>query len=282
MAARVSNGAERFSTVSDDDRLKMSIKRPKPTRRGVLRDAVAAAAGVGAASSAAKAFAGRARFRLARLQIAGLPDPRPTALKRWAWELEARTSLDPEADPAVVRIMDADLFNNPMLVLSGDQGFGAPTDTEAARLRRYLTFGGFLVIDSAEGRAGGAFDDSVRKLLARVLPTDLPKRVADDHVLWKTFYLLHAPAGRIMAAPYLEAVERDKRIAVLYSQNDLCGALARDGFGRYEHEVIPGGDTQREYAHRLAVNITMYALCLDYKEEQAHIEFILRSRRSRF
>ena len=138
------------------------------------------------------------------------------------------------------------------------------------------------MIDSAEGRAGGAFDESVRKLLARLLPTDLPKRVPVDHVLWKTFYLLHAPAGRIMAAPYIEFVERDKRIAVLYSQNDLCGALARDGFGRYEHEVIPGGETQREYAHRLAVNITMYALCLDYKEEQAHIEFILRSRRSRF
>lgn len=181
-----------------------------------------------------------------------------------------------------MRAVDPDLFNYPMLVLSGDQGFSPPADADVNRLRRYLTFGGFLLIDSAEGRAGGAFDDAVRKLLARLLPTDLPKRVPDDHVLWKTFYLLHAPAGRIMAAPYIEAVERDKRIAVLYSQNDLCGALARDGFGRYEHEVIPGGDTQREYAHRLAVNVTMYALCLDYKEEQAHIEFILRSRRSRF
>jgi hypothetical protein len=268
--------------VTNDHRLKTSTIQLKRPRREVLKRAIGAAVASGLAAVAPIAYAERGRFRLARLQIAGLPDPRPTALKRWGWELQARTSLEPEPDPVAVTMLDGDLFKHPMVLLCGDQGFSAPSDAEVARLRRYLTFGGFLVIDSAEGRAGGAFDDSVRKLLARVLPTDLPKRVAEDHVLWKTFYLLHAPAGRIMAAPYLESVERDKRIAVLYSQNDLCGALARDGFGRYEHEVIPGGDTQREYAHRLAVNITMYALCLDYKEEQAHIEFILRSRRSRF
>lgn len=268
--------------MSDDHRPKKFDSDPKPTRRGLLWTVGGGAAAVGLLAPARDAWSSRTRFRLARLAVAGLPDPRPSALKRWAWELEARTSLQPETEPAVVRALDADLFHYPLVLLSGDQGFASPSDAEVTRLQRYLTFGGFLMIDSAEGRAGGAFDESVRKLLARLLPTDLPQRVAEDHVLWKTFYLLHAPAGRIMAAPYLESVERDKRIAVLYSQNDLCGALARDGFGRYEHEVIPGGDTQREYAHRLAVNITMYALCLDYKEEQAHIEFILRSRRSRF
>ena len=265
--------------MSDDDRHNKANKHPQVTRRRLFQAAAGAAGFVALGKDARGA---NARFRLARLQVAGLPDPRPTALKRWAWELEARTSLEPDTEPAVVRALDAELFTHPMLILSGDQGFADPSDAEITRLRRYVTFGGFLMIDSAEGRAGGAFDESVRKLLARLLPTDLPKRVPVDHVLWKTFYLLHAPAGRIMAAPYIEFVERDKRIAVLYSQNDLCGALARDGFGRYEHEVIPGGETQREYAHRLAVNITMYALCLDYKEEQAHIEFILRSRRSRF
>jgi hypothetical protein len=100
-------------------------------------------------------------------------------------------------------------------------------------------------------------------------------------VLWKSFYILRQPAGRILAAPYVEAVERDRRLAVVYSQNDLCGAMARDGFGRWEHEVIPGGEAQREQAFRFAVNIVMYAFCLDYKNEQAHIEYILRTRRAR-
>ena len=37
-------------------------------------------------------------------------------------------------------------------------------------LRRFLTFGGFLLIDSAEGSTDGAFDGSVRKLIAAVFP----------------------------------------------------------------------------------------------------------------
>jgi hypothetical protein len=45
--------------------------------------------------------------------------------------------------------------------------------------------------------------------------------------------------------------------------------------------VVPGGEEQREQAFRFAVNVVMYALCLDYKTEQAHIDFIMRTRRAR-
>ncbi len=223
----------------------------------------------------------RAKIRFGHLNLPDLPNPRPTALRRLAWELERRTSLVTVPEAIDLRATDADLFRYPLLVLAGDRSFAQPPEADALRLRRFLTYGGFLLIDSAEGRAGGGFDESVRHLLARVLPGDLPARVPDDHVLWKSFYVLRGAAGRLVAAPYLEAVERDRRLAVVYTQNDLLGALARDGFGRWEHDVIPGGEAQREQSFRFAVNIVMYALCLDYKTEQAHIDFILRTRRSR-
>ena len=57
--------------------------------------------------------------------------------------------------------------------------------------------------------------------------------------------------------------------------------MARDGFGRWEYSVVPGDDEQRELCFRFAVNLVMYALCLDYKTEQAHIDFIMRTRRAR-
>ena len=136
-------------------------------------------------------------------------------------------------------------------MLSGDRGFALPSESDIARLRRYITYGGFLLIDSCEGRAGGGFDESVRRLLAQTLPGELPIRIPESHVLWKSFYVLHGAPGRIIAAPYLEGVERDRRLAVVYTQNDLGGAWARDGFGRWEHEVVPGGDDQREEAFRL-------------------------------
>jgi hypothetical protein len=229
----------------------------------------------------ARALGDLSKLRFVRLRFADLPDPRPTALRRLAWEVERRTSLVTIPDPLELPIASPDLFRYPLCLLSGDHGFAMPSDSDVVRLRRYLTFGGCLLIDSAEGRAGGAFDESVRKLLAQVLPGDIPKRVPDDHVLWKSFYILHDVPGRLLASPILECVERDRRLAVIYTQNDLCGALARDGFGRWEHDVVPGGEDQRERAFRFAVNVVMYAFCLDYKTEQAHIDFIMRTRRAR-
>jgi len=228
---------------------------------------------------AAQAMGEHSLFRFGRLALPGLPDPRPGALRRLAWELVRRTSVVTASEPVDLRLTDPNLFRYPFLVLSGDRGFALPPESDLARLRRHLTYGGFLLIDSAEGRAGGAFDESVRRLLAQVLPGELPARIAADHVLWKSFYVLSGAPGRILAAPYVEAVERDRRLAVVYTQNDLCGALARDGFGRWEHEVIPGGEPQREQAFRFGVNLVMYALCLDYKTEQAHIDYILKTRR---
>lgn len=249
-----------------------------PARRAALRFLVGAA-GASFGARRARAAGPPPRFRLAILGLPGLSNPRPSALRRLAWELERRTSLVTEPDPIALGAADAALFQHPLAVLAGDRAFAPPSDHDVRRLHRYLTFGGTLLVDSAEGRAGGGFDESVRRLLARVLPGDLPARVPDDHVLWRSFYLLSAGAGRVQAAPYVEGVERDGRLCVLYTQNDLGGALARDGFGRWEHEVIPGGEDQREMAFRFAVNIVMYALCLDYKAEQAHIDFILRTRR---
>ncbi len=275
MTAAVSAGSGRFSTPNASD---SENRGTGLGRRAMLFG------GVGlplALSSIGNAATPSRSLRLCRLQLPDLPDPRPTALKRLGLALERRTSLVADAEPVSLRPTDPSLFSNPVVFLTGDRGFAPLPDADVVRLRRFITFGGFLFVDSAEGRAGGGFDASVRRLLARLLPGDLPKAVPESHVLWKSFYLLKSGVGRVEAAPYVEAVEREKRIGVLYTQNDVCGAMARDGYGRWEHEVIPGGEGQRELAFRFAVNAVMYALCLDYKEEQAHIDFILRTRRAR-
>jgi hypothetical protein len=249
-----------------------------PTRRRFLQAVLAS--GLLLPARATLAMGESSKLRLMRMRLPDLPDPRPSALRRLAWELERRTSLVTAPDTVELAPSNPDFFHYPLCVLSGDRGFAMPGDADVLRLRRYLTFGGCLFIDSAEGRVGGAFDESVRRLLARVLPGDVPKPVPDDHVLWKSFYVLHENPGRILASSTLLGVERDRRLAVIYTQNDVCGAMARDGFGRWEHDVVPGGDEQRERCFRFAVNVVMYALCLDYKTEQAHIDFIMRTRRA--
>ena len=78
--------------------------------------------------------------------------------------------------------------------------------------------------------------------------------------------------------PWLEAQVLDGRLAVVYSQNDLGGAWARAELGDWEYDCTPGGEPQRETAFRLGVNLAMYALCTDYKDDAVHLPFILRRR----
>jgi len=219
------------------------------------------------------------KLALAQIVYPGNWNPRPSGARRLAWEIDKRTSIETVQESVEVRLSDeAQLRKYPLLLLAGDAAFPAPSDEEVARLRRHLQAGGFLVIDGADPRPGGGFDQSVRALVKRVFPKQNLERLPSEHVLYKSFYLLKTPVGRVAAVPYLEGVIHDGRIVVVYSQNDLAGAWARDNFGQWEHEVYPGGEQQREMAFRLGINLAMYALCLDYKADQVHVPFILRRR----
>jgi hypothetical protein len=227
----------------------------------------------------AHAFGDADKLQLGQIAYAGNWNPRPSALRRLAWEIDKRTSIETVNEPAEVRLSDeASLRKHPLLLLSGDAAFPAPGDDDVARLRRHLQAGGMLIIDGADAQPGGGFDQSVRALVKRLFPKDALAKLAPDHVIYKSFYLLRTPVGRVAALPYLEALMRDGRAMIVYSQNDLEGAWARDNFGQWEHEVYPGGDHQRELAFRLGINLAMYALCLDYKTDQVHVPFILRRR----
>jgi hypothetical protein len=254
-----------------------------PDRRS-RRDALRLLAGLPAAallcSSAARALGPRSKVRLAQVLYAGgNAQPRPTGLRRLAWEAEKRTSIDVALDPVLIRLADKALFEHPFLYLGGDKSFELFPAAELDRLRLFLVYGGFLLIDSADARPGGGFDQSVRRLVSSLLPKQPLQKLKVDHTVAKSFYLLDRPVGRVASVPYLEGVEQDGRLLLLYSQNDLAGAWSRDNFGQWEYAVYPGGDQQRELAARWGINILMYALCVDYKADQVHIPFILKRRR---
>jgi len=87
------------------------------------------------------------------------------------------------------------------------------------------------------------------------------------------------PAYRVFfERPWLEGQAISGRLAVVYSQNDLGGAWARGPLGEWEYDCTPGGEAQREAAMRLGVNVAMYALCTDYKDDAVHLPFILKRR----
>jgi hypothetical protein len=250
-------------------------------RRGIVLIASAACSvGVVLMAAQGEALGPKAKLRLAQVLYAGgKAVPRSTALQRLAWEIEKRTSIDIEMEPIKLRVSDRGLFRHPLLYLSGDRAFDPFAENEIARLSRHLVFGGMLVIDSADPHPGGGFDRSVRRMVGRLFPDRSLAKIPRSHTMYQSFYLLTQFVGRVAAVPYLEGVQRDDRYLVVYSQNDLAGAWARDNFGQWEYGVHPGGEKQRELAFRWGINLVMYALCLDYKADQVHIPFILKRRR---
>jgi Domain of unknown function (DUF4159) len=251
----------------------------RTSRRRFLSRALQLGAAAALLPKAAGAFGDASRLTFAQIQHSGRWDPRPDGLGRLAWEVSKRTSIETSPATHALAATDPELFRHPMAVISSDAAVPPLGDAETAALRRYLSYGGFLLLDDAGGVKGGAFEASARQLVARLLPGAQLQKVPRDHVVYKSFYLLDGPSGRVSASPDLEAVELGGRIAVLYSANDLVGAFARDSLGTWELEVVPGGEAQRERAIRLGVNIAMYAMCLDYKEDQVHIPFIMKRRR---
>jgi hypothetical protein len=204
--------------------------------------------------------------------------PRESAPRRLAWEVRKRTSIDTALEPSTARLDDPTIFETPFLSWTGDAAFEPLSDAESSALAQFLSYGGFVLIDDASAEGDLGFDASIRRELSRALPDAPLAELPNDHVLFRSFYLLERPEGRIRGPDHVEAITVSDRVAVIYTRHDLGGALARDNLGNWEFAVEPDGEAQRERAIRFAVNVVMYALCLDYKDDQVHAPFIMRRR----
>lgn len=228
-------------------------------------------------ASRARAIGEGTQIELVGLALPGLEDPRALARGRLAWALRMRTSLDVRLDPRRVALGDPALFDTPFAYLAGSHGFAMPDEASITMLRRFVELGGFLLVDDCSD-GDGAFDASVRALLRRTMPDRPLRPVASNHTIYHSFYLVDRPVGRVEGPAQVEGVDIDGRLAVVYSRHDLGGAFSRDALGAFTFDVTPGGEEQREHAFRFGVNLVMYALCLDYKDDQVHAPFIMRRR----
>ncbi len=216
---------------------------------------------------------------LAVLRMQGASDV-ASAMDTWAQEIRLRTSVAIASGAASVRPEDPAIFGYPLLYWGGEKAPAPLSEAAVSLLRQHLSTGGTLVIDNTgRAEASAAFDSAVRKELLRIFPQPLQK-LPPGHVLFRAFYRLDRAVGRRADSHDLEGLRVGNHLAVLYTRNDLAGALARQSLGGFALAVVPGGETQREQALRLAVNLVMYALCLDYKDDHSHVMYLLRHKRS--
>ncbi|HSB05467.1 MAG TPA: DUF4159 domain-containing protein [Thermodesulfobacteriota bacterium] len=201
-------------------------------------------------------------------------DPNPQFVEAIIEEMELRTSIDGTKERRVTTLSDPELFFCPFLYMTGKYEFDPFTPQEREILRRFLTFGGFLLAEDTMGARGFGFDRVFRDEMKQVFPRQELKRLPADHSVYQSFYLIRSIGGRQRVSPFLEGIVIDNWTPVIYSQNDLSGAWARDKFGKWVNECVPGGEAQRASAFKLGINIIVYSLTSDYKKDLVHHPFI--------
>jgi len=219
------------------------------------------------------------RLVAGRLPCAGDWDGRANGWRQLAWELMKRTSVEAQLETRPVAPDSPDLFLTPFLLWTCPGPVSPLSDAALAELRRFIKLGGFLLIDDPKAEPDGPFEQSVRAVLAKLFPRQPLEPLAWDHVLFKTFFLVDDPGGRVEARRRLYGLVLDERLAVVLSSNDLLGAMSRDLFGGWEFGVQAGAGDRRELSIRMGINLVFYALCLDYKDDRVHLPFILKRRR---
>lgn len=211
------------------------------------------------------------KFTAAKVKYNGNWNLRENALRRIMYEVNKRTSISCSKEPAIVEPGDTAIFNYPFISISGDSALPEFSSISIARLRRFINKGGFIFVDSSEEKSDNFFK-SVSKLMNQIIPNSEFTTLDEKNVIYKTFYMLTKSYGRLNKRDYFDGIIFENRIVLLFSHNDLLGALERDELGNYKYSV-PDENTRRELSIRTAVNIVMYSLTVDYKDDQIHHPF---------
>jgi hypothetical protein len=200
----------------------------------------------------------------------------PTAMASFLAEVRNRTSIETAQDAQPVDISSPEIFEYPFLYMSGRYEFEMPDSRAIDNLRRHLTYGGFLLIDDGLGLEEEAFGGAAKKLMRLVFPRNSFEALQREHAVFKSYYLIRSIGGRQAVSQDLQGIHVGMITPVIFCQNDLGGAWARGPGGGWLEECTPGGETQRLAAFQLAVNIALYAMTGNYKQDLIHHPFIQR------
>ena len=215
------------------------------------------------------------QFVFAQLKYRGGDwNPHPLSVTPMMEELMARTSVEAATARHEVTLQDRDLFNYPFLYIAGKYEFEPFSQDETEVLRRFLSYGGFLLADDALGQQGYGFDKALRREMQKVLPGNEFKRLPAGHAALRSYYLMRGIGGVRMVSPTLEGITVGASTPVIYCQNDLGGAWERDQLGNWSSACTPGGEAQRRDAFHTGINLILYAMTENYKEDLIHVPFI--------
>ncbi len=213
-------------------------------------------------------------FVFTQLKYDGAWDPYPETWQDILQFVVVTTSIKCEPERRVLTLDDKLLFSSPFLVLLGSDNFPALSKAQRDCLRRYISSGGLVFVEDSSGIKGGAFDVSFRKEAAALFPETSLKKLPADHPVLRAYYFIRKICGRRLTSDHIEGIDVGGRTALVYSQNDLIGAWAKDRLGNYLWECVPGKEQQRFEAQKLTLNIIMYSVTGTYKSDAIHKPYL--------
>lgn len=210
----------------------------------------------------------RATLSVAKLSHGGGADDAPNAVGNLLQIVEDELAMPVNRERRLLAPTDPRLLDHPILFMHGRREFQfSPAERQA--LRTHLERGGFLLADAI--CAARPFADSFRREMERIFPEARLRPLPPDHPLFTSTYhgfdlhkvQLRDPnlrtgddpltARLTDTQPYLEALEIDGRVAVIFSPYDLSCALEN-------HASLECKGYTRDSAARLAINVLLYAL----------------------
>lgn len=194
------------------------------------------------------------RLGVARMQYEGGGDwyANPSSVVNLLRAIKDRTSFQVDQTEARLTLLDDRLWDYPFIHMTG-HGNVVWSDPEVARLREYLTRGGFLHVDDNYG-----LDESFRRELKKVFPdrelVDVPLTHPIYHVVYdfpKGLPKIHEHDGKPARG---FGIFLGNRLAVYYSWSSDLGNGWED-VGTYNDPP-----ELHEQALRMGVNLFVYAV----------------------
>lgn len=169
------------------------------------------------------------------------------------------TTLKVDTQENVVPLASNDIFRCPFCYLSGHKLVEFTAD-ESGNFEKYVTNGGFVLVDDCNHDIDGLFARSFESQMEKIFGARALKKIPNNHMLYSIFFSFDGPPtttqelngwGDDMVHDYLKAIEINEKAGVIYSNKDYGCEWDYDFRNKRFYSV----DNTR-----FGVNIVMYAL----------------------
>ncbi len=166
-------------------------------------------------------------------------------------QIQRDTNIRTNRRFCAVKLDGQELFQYPFAVMTGEGSFSL-TETQRRNLRSYVTRGGFLV--ASAGCSSSSWDASFRAEMRKIFPFRKLQKLPLTHPIFHTVYDVRQLQTKSPTNAYLEALEIDGKIVLVYSHEGL-NDTANAGPG-----CCCCGGNEILNARQVNVNLLAYAL----------------------